>query len=468
MIHSSSQSSSGWRRLLHLAFPIWLTQMLAMSWGLLDTAMLAAFSNKDLAALALALGGTFYMALNVAGKGVLQALAPIAAHLYGQQRWTEIGLMARQAFWVALVLAALGAVILQWPGYLNLATVEPSVYNKAQAYLRVIAFGLLGSFGLRVISAMTQAIGRPHILTVLMLIGLGIKIPLNFVLVHGSFGFLAMGVVGCALATAIVNSVLCLSGLIYLWRTPTYKCFDLFRLELPDWRKQGELLRFGVPFGLGYWLEAAVFSALAVAMSKLGTEALAANQVVSNFANLLFTVPLAISLGAGKPDDAYIAGRFALHVAALLAASLAGAAWMMPGIVLLIYRPDPALASMIASLLGLLILYHLADALQSVASFLNRAHKNAWWPAIVYALCMWGALGLGWVLSYGLNWRGEVVLQPLLPGLTGFYVGQAVGLGMAGFLMWAYWRVVLVARAPESPDADYVSTASTRIKLHQN
>jgi multidrug resistance protein, MATE family len=445
-----------WRSLLRLAFPIWLTQLLRISWGLLDTAMLAAYSSEDLAAMALA--GSFYIALNVAGKGVLQALSPLVAYLHGQRRWTEIGAMARQACWVALLLTAVGVVALLSPLYLGLANVEPSVHDKAHAYLHAIAFGLFGSFLLRVIGAMLQAVGRPHPLTVLMLIGLALKLPLNYALVYGSAIAPAMGVVGCAIATSVVNSLLCILGLMYLWRAPVFARFALFAWEWPNWRRQWELLRFGIPFGFGYWLEVAVASAFTLAISRLGTDALAANQIVGNFVDLLFTIPLAISLavsvqighllGQGQDHKAFLAGRFGLRVAFLLALAAAGIVWLLPRSVLLLYRPPHSLEATIIGLLGLLVFYHLADALQSVASFLNRAHKNAWWPVIAYSVCMWGvALGSAHVLTSGLMWEGKRVLPALAPGLQGFYLGQTLGLALAGVSMWTYWRAVLVGKA---------------------
>lgn len=415
----------------------------------MDTAMLAAFSNKDLAALAIA--GSFYMVLNVSGKGFLQALAPISAHLFGQKKFSEIGSMTRQAIYVALVLAVIGIAVLLSPGYLNLATLEPEVREKSRLYLYVISFGLLAVFLMRVLSALAQAVGQPQRYAQLLLIGVGVKFALNYALVFGFANVPAFGVVGCAAATAATNWILCLLGAVYLWRSSEFHLFSIFKFELPDWRQQWALFRFGLPFGIGYWLEVAVFSAIAVSMSQLGTNALAANQIVSNFANLLFTIPLSISLavavqmghllGEGREAESYRAGMFALKISAVLAIVLAGAAWLAPNILVILYHPAPELMPMMTSILGFLVIYHLCDATQSVASFLNRAHKNAWWPAITYAICMWGvALNLGYVLAYG--WAGK--FSAPFPGLAGFYIGQIAGLGLAGTMMFAYWRRILV------------------------
>ena len=447
---SSSVVISPNRRLLH-SFPIFLSQLLSMSWGFMDTAMLAVFSNQDLAALAIA--GSFYMVLSVSGKGFLQALAPMAAHLFGRHEFIKIGSMTRQAVYVALVLAAIGVAVLLSPTYLDWATLEPLVHDKARSYLYVISFGLLAVFLMRVMSALAQAVGKPQRYTQLLLIGLGLKFGLNYALVFGFAGHAALGVVGCAAATALTNWILCVIGAVYLWRASEFRTFAFFKREWPNWREQWALFRFGLPFGVGYWLEVAVFSAIAVSMSKLGTDALAANQIVSNFANLLFTIPLSISLavavqmghllGEGKPAESYRVGMFALKISAILALVLSGVAWLIPSVLVGLYHPAPELMPMIASIMGFLVIYHLCDATQSVASFLCRAHQNAWWPAVAYAVCMWVvALNLGHFLAYG---SGNS--PALIPDLAGFYVGQIAGLGLAGLMMFGFWRLVLAKRS---------------------
>lgn len=438
-----------WRSLLGLALPIWLSQLLRIGWGLADTVMLAAFSSQDLAALALS--GSFYMALNVAGKGVLQALSPLVAYLHGEQRWQQVGVMTRQACWIALLLAVLGGAVLCSPFYLSLANVDAAVHDKARAYQQAIAFGLIGSFGLRVIGAMMQAVGRPYMLTCLMLAGLALKLPLNYCLVYGAFGVPALGVAGCAMASSVVNLALCALGWLWLWRAPAFARYALFAWQWPQMRPLLELLRLGIPFGLGYWLETAIISAFTLAMSRLGTEALAAGQIAGNYLDMLFTIPLSISLavaiqmghslGAGHVAQAGQAARFGLRAAAACALLAAGGAWLWPELVLMVYRPVPALAPILIGLLGLLVPYHVADALQSVAAFMNRAHRNAWWPALAYAVCMWGvALGLAPLLAFGLSWDGQPRWPAPVPGLAGFYAAQGVGLALAGLLMWVYWR----------------------------
>ena len=300
------------------------------------------------------------------------------------------------------------------------------------------------------LSALAQGIGQPEKYTYLLTMGFVIKFALNYVLVFGKFGLPAFGVVGCAAATAITYWILFIIALIYMCYSNSFQHFEFNKFEWPQWSMQKNYGYLGAPFGLGYWIEVSVFSAIAVSMSSLGTEALAASQVVSNFANLLFNLPLAISLavaiqmghflGQGKAVESYQAGIFALKISAIFAITLAGIAWLFPIVVTWIYHPDANLSSTISNLLGLLIFYHLCDALQSVASFLNRAHKNAWLPALAYAICMWGiALNLGRILAFGLG-----TYSALFPGIYGFYVGQAVGLGCAGLMMWAYWKFNIV------------------------
>ena len=78
-----------WRELLHLAWPVLIAQVAVMLNGLIDTVMAGRLSPVDLAAVGI--GAAIYASVFVAMMGVLLALPPTIAHLYGAARHAEIG-----------------------------------------------------------------------------------------------------------------------------------------------------------------------------------------------------------------------------------------------------------------------------------------------------------------------------------------------------------------------------------------
>ncbi|NBV00761.1 MAG: MATE family efflux transporter, partial [Burkholderiaceae bacterium] len=93
-------------RIFSLAGPLLIGQLAVIAFGVIDTAMVARYSADDLAALAM--GTSIFISIYVGLTGVVSALAPIAGQLFGAKRHSEIGEEIRQAWWLSLLLSALG------------------------------------------------------------------------------------------------------------------------------------------------------------------------------------------------------------------------------------------------------------------------------------------------------------------------------------------------------------------------
>ena len=90
------------RNLLHLSWPVLIAQLAVMANGVIDTVMAGQLSAIDLAAVGI--GASIYIAVFVSVMGILLALTPTVAHLYGGGRYLEIGEEVRQSAWLALVI----------------------------------------------------------------------------------------------------------------------------------------------------------------------------------------------------------------------------------------------------------------------------------------------------------------------------------------------------------------------------
>ena len=86
-----------------LGWPVFVAQIAVMANGFIDTMMAGRYSTLDLAGVGV--GGSIYMSVFVAMMGILLALSPTAAQLYGAKRYGEIGEEVRQSGWLALGLA---------------------------------------------------------------------------------------------------------------------------------------------------------------------------------------------------------------------------------------------------------------------------------------------------------------------------------------------------------------------------
>ncbi|GAB3630631.1 Multidrug resistance protein NorM [Pandoraea terrae] len=441
------------KRIASLAWPVLIGQVAAIAFGVMDTAMVGRFSAFDLASLAL--GGSIYITVYVGLMGVLVALSPIAAQLFGAGRQDEIGEAVRQALWLALALAIPGCALLLHPQFiLRLSEASPELEARASAYLRILALGLPAALLFRVYSSLSTAVARPRIVMAIQLTGLALKVPLNLALIYGGdiFGFhiAALGSSGCAIATTLINWVSCSLGLLLMARHPFLKTFGVFRRFCwPRWHAIRALLKLGVPMGLSYLIEVTAFSFMAIFIARLGAETLAGHQIAANLSAFVYMLPMSIaiatatltaqSIGSRDYTAAHRTGRHGIQFAAMLAVGLAGIIWFARPLLVAMYTPNPAIVRIAAPLFAFTAFYHVFDALQITAVFVLRAYKVAIVPTVIYALSLWGVgLGGGYVL--GFNTFG--VTPAALLGASGFWFANSLSLAVAAAGLLAYLRWV--------------------------
>jgi MATE family multidrug resistance protein len=448
------------RRLLPLAWPVFVGQVAVLGFSTVDTVMVARASALDLAALAI--GAAAYISTFVGLMGVVLAIGPIAGQLFGAGKLRESGHETEQAMWLALALSFLGCALLLMPGpFLALAHAEGAVAAKVHAYLQGLAFALPPALVFTAYRGFNIAVSRPKAVMALQVGGLALKVPVNALLVFGAtvptpFGTWhvpAFGTPGCGAATAIVMWCQLLAALTLLRRDPFYARFGLGRgLGRPNRRSLAALLRLGVPMGLSILIEVTGFTFMTFFVSRIGATVVAGHQIAVNMVSMMFMLPLAIAnasgvlvaqrIGAGDAADARRIGWAGLEIGVLIAAVLGSVVYLLRETIVGLYTSNAVIIAAALPLLAWVALFHVADAAQTISAFVLRAYRIATVPLVVYVVAVWGiGLGGGYVAAFDL-----VGLSPSwMLGVRGFWsmatLGLAVaGLGMAGFLAWKLRR----------------------------
>ena len=433
--------------LLKLAGPLLIGQLAVITFGVLDTAMTARYSADDLAALAMA--SAIFISIYVGLTGVISALAPIAGQLFGAKRFGEIGEEVRQATWLALGLTLLGtAILLNADHLLQISQVTPDIEGKAKLYLNILAIGLPASMAMRVLMALHNAVSRPTVITVVQLIGLGLKLPLNLLFIYGGFGIEGMGGPGCAVATVIINWFWLIITLGFVLFDSFYKPFKIFvRFSWPDWHRIWTLLKLGAPIGFSYLIEVTSFTFMSLFIARLGTTALAGHQIVANMGTVIYMVPLSLSIatmtlvsqsiGADKQERAEEIGWSSVFFTTTVCVFIGVMVWIFRANLLDLYDPPDEVKAFSIPLFLFIAFYQLFDALQVTAAFILRAYRIAFWPMLIYAGSLWG-VGLGGGYLMGFNVFGNT--PEFLQGANGFWAGNSMSLGLAALLLLYLFR----------------------------
>ena len=443
------------RRIVPLAWPVFIGQVAVLGFGTIDTVLVARHSPTDLAALAV--GGATYITIFIGLMGVVLAVSPIVGQLYGAQRLREACHQAWQALWLALVLTVVGCTLLVFPApFLVLARAGPEVADKVSGYLLGLAIALPAALMFTVYRGFNTAVSRPKAVMALQLGGLALKVPLSIALVSGlpALGLPAMGVVGCGIATAVAMWAQALLALVLLRRDPFYRRFELTSpgQRAPHGPSLRALLRLGVPMGLGIAVEVTGFAFMAIFISRLGETAVAGHQIAANLVSLLFMMPLGLSnatstlvaqrIGAGDLRDARRLGWHGLQFTVSVALVVGGLVYLAREPVLRLYTDNPTVLTAALPLLAWVALFHAADAVQIAAAFVLRAWRIATLPTLIYVGALWG-VGLGG--GYALAFNAGGVVPRGLHGAPGFWIASTVGLTVAalalsGLLAWVLAR----------------------------
>lgn len=434
-----SRTLAEWRTLAILGGPILIAQLAQMSNGVIDTIMAGHASAEDLAAVGI--GTSLWMPLFLFFMGMLGALQPIISGYNGAREIEKI----MPTTWQGLYLAAVGSVIMillltHVHPVLALLNLEANTASITQGYLNAFAWGIPALLLLTALRGLTDGLGHTRVIMAFSVLSTLINLPLNYIFIYGKLGLPAMGGVGCGWATSISNGVAATALLVYLNRSRVYRQFHLIADWVkPDLAGMRYILGIGVPIGFTIFVEASLFSVIALFLAPLGPIVVAGHQIALNVVSLLFMLPLSIGMaltlrvsflmGAGAPATAKLISRSSLILAAATALVFAILLFALSEEIAALYTSDTEVRAVSVRLLMFAALFQVADVIQVTCISALRGYKDTRIPMFIMLFSFWGlGMPLGYVLTFT-DW-----LVPAM-GAAGFWVGLTGGLASASILL---------------------------------
>ncbi len=449
-----------WRTLSILGGPILIAQLAQMANGVIDTIMAGHASAEDLAAVGI--GSSLWMPLFLFFMGMLGALQPIISGYNGAREVEKI----MPATWQGLYLAAAGSVIMillltHVHPVLAILNLEANTARITQGYLNAFAWGIPALLLMTALRGLTDGLGHTRVIMAFSVISTLINLPMNYIFIYGKLGLPAMGGIGCGWATSISNGVAAAALLVYLNRSRVYRQFHL----IADWVRPDPsglryILGIGVPIGFTIFVEASLFSVIALFLAPLGPVVVAGHQIALNVVSLLFMLPLSIGMaltlrvsfliGARAPATARLISRSSLILAAATALVFAILLFVFSREIAALYTSDTKVQAVTVRLLMFAALFQIADVIQVTCISALRGYKDTRIPMFIMLFSFWGVgLPLGYLLTFT-DW-----LVPAM-GAAGFWAGLTGGLASASILLG--WRLFLFA--PDGRQAE--SAAGSR------
>ncbi|GLR75364.1 MATE family efflux transporter [Aliivibrio sifiae] len=270
------------KRLIMIAIPIALQNIMFSSRGLVDVLMLGQLGEAEIAAVGVASRATFVTTIMLVGVTTGGAL--LTAQYWGAQNKEGVRQSTALTWMVSMAMATIPVVLFLFIPHqiMSLATDSQEVIDLGADYLfitaltmYVVSCGSSMAVGLR-------SIHQPGVSTFFSGIGIVSNVFFNWVLIFGNLGAPAMGIKGAALATLIsgVIEIIFLYG--YLYSRSHLLSFGLEEIKaVLNWPKISKFLSLSLPTTFNFLVWAAGIFTYHAIMGQSGVQGLAALSVIS-------------------------------------------------------------------------------------------------------------------------------------------------------------------------------------------
>ena len=273
------------RQIFQLSVPIIIQNLLSAAVNSADVVMLNYVGQSAISAVSLAANYSNILFMVYYGLGTGASL--MCAQYFGKNNMHAIhaieGIALRFSIAISVVVALIAFTMPQY--MMQIFTSDPELILIGSSYLRIMGITYICWGITEIYLAILRSIGRVNICMALNLLAFALNVLLNAVFIFGLFGLPKLGATGVAIATAIsrlIELIACVVvsffskdvklNLAYMFIRSKVLLSDFIRLSLPA-------LGNDVAWSIG-------FSMYSVILGHLGTDAVAANSLVTVVRNI--------------------------------------------------------------------------------------------------------------------------------------------------------------------------------------
>jgi MATE family multidrug resistance protein len=438
-------------RTLRLAGPIIASQLGQTGMNTADTIQVGPLGPEALAAAGI--GSSIHIVAFFLIGGIVIGMGPLVSQAWGARNIEECKRVARQGFWMALILSVPTTLLMLVGEPLALVFGQQrSIASGAGAYMAALAPGVPAAILFLAMRQYLEGMGHTAPPMIATIGGLGLNVLMNHLLIWGIGPFPELGVIGSGYATSIVRWAMVLSLVVYVLLHPEFD--PLRRAPRGAWAadrtRMTRIARIGAPIGLQYGLEIGLFAFAALMMGWFGALQVAAHQVTINIAATTFMVALGTSMagsirvgqtiGAQAPTQTR-AAVLATYLLTLGFMGLCAIAFVIaPRALIGLYTEDPGILALGQSLLLVAAAFQIFDGGQVAGISVLRGAGDTQVPMLIAAAGYWI---VGLALALWLGFRTDL-------GPVGIWIGLAAGLAAVAFALAYRVRVVMWRAVPSA------------------
>lgn len=301
------------RRMLNIALPIMIQNLVASSVNMADTIMVGKLGEVEIAAVGIANQYFFFFTMMIIG--ISSGCSVFISQYWGKKDLTNskriLGLGLISVLIVSGVFMAAG--FMAPGGIISIFNKDAAVIDLGSNYLFIVLFSYAFTAVTFIYSYSLRSVGKTIVPLVVNIVSLFINVFLNYVLIFGKLGLPALGVEGAALATLVSRVVETLILIILVYRGKgvfAARLSELRDLDLPFVKKSYRII---LPVLLNDVIWAMASLIYSVVYGRMGVGAMASIQIANTVSNMFMVVTFGMasaasimignSVGRGKADQ---------------------------------------------------------------------------------------------------------------------------------------------------------------------
>ena len=429
-----------YKELFRLGLPIIIGQIGIILVSFADTIMVGQHGTDDLGAASF-VNNMFNLAI-IFATGFSYGLTPIVGKLFGSDKRREIGgtlknaLLANGA--IALLLIAVMGLL-----YLNIGNLgQPEeLLGLMRPYYLVLLITMPFITLFNAFKQFADGITDTKTSMWILLTGNVLNIVGNYILIFGKCGLPELGLLGAGISTLFSRMAMLAIFIYIFFRSKRYAQYAKgFMHGKVTGREQKELFGIGMPVALQMGMETASFSLATIMVGWLGTNALAAHQIMCTVGQLGFMMyygmaaAVAVKVsnynGTGDYPNIHRSADSGFHLILVMAVVASVLIYLFRHSIGGIFTDSNDVSLLVAQLTVPFILYQFGDGLQCNFSNALRGIADVK-PVILYAFIAYFVISLpaGYIFGFIFDW-----------GLPGVWMSFPFGLTSAGVMFYLRFR----------------------------
>ena len=343
--------------------------------------------------------------------GVISSLNTFVSQSFGRNEKAQCANYFWQMVYLG-ILYSLVIVVLMWPAaplLFKMMGQPAGVAEMEVIYFRIMLYVLVVAVFSWSSNQFFMGIHRPIIIMCSSLCGQTVNIIANYALIFGKFGLPSLGIAGAAWGTLIGIAVTGLINAAVLLSGPVNSRFKSRQTLHIDVRKMYDLLKVGLPAGVGLMVNVAFWGVLLFALvGRFGTEALAATSAVLAYTNLsvlpvvgmatALTAVVGKAIGAGRKELAVRQTKVCLMIGLVYMGLIGLCFLLLRDDLMVFWSRDPKVLRIGSKILVCAALYQVFHAARIIYGGALQGAGDTIWLALVSGIGAVGVLGIGGAL----------------------------------------------------------------------